>query len=122
MRAISCSSIRWGVATAGVALLLCALPPAFDGINGETAHAGEDGRLVAGKPPVPAADGAIADGEREQPVSDLGDSDQTPPVDQDVDSVNDGDRIGDDSDVANVDVSRKRGDTEPGGVSLDQAF
>jgi len=122
MRAISCSSIRWGVATAGVALLLCALPLTFDGINGKAARAGEDGRLVAGKPPVPAAEGATANGEREQPLSDIGDGDETPPVDQDVDSVNDGDRIGDDSDVANVDVSRNRDDAEPGGVSLDQAF
>src|SRR5262249_23764303 len=108
MRAISCSSIRWGIATAGVALLLCA-PLAFDGSGGKAARAGEDGdsSLLAGKPPVPAADDAAAD-EEEQPVSDLdlGHGAETPPVDQDIDSVNDGDRIGDDSDVANVDVSR----------------
>ena len=124
MRAISCSSIRWGVATAGVALLLCALPLAFDTINGNAARAGEDGnsRLVAGKPPAPAGDGAITYEEQEQPVSDPGDGDETPPVDQNVDSVNDGDRIGDDSDVANVDASRNRDDAEPGEASLEQAF
>src|SRR5262250_1836490 len=102
MRAISCSSIRWGVATVFVALLVCALPLTFDGINGKAARAGDDSSLVAGKPPVAGADGAAAYEEQEEPASDLGDSDETPPVDQDVDSASDGDRIGDDSDVANV--------------------
>ena|SRR5262245_52749466 len=123
MRANSRSSIRWGVATAVVALALGALPLTFgddgDAITGTAALAegGGNGRLVAANPPLPAADGAVAEGEQEQPVSGLADD-----AGQDLGSADDGDRIGDDSDIASVDISAKDADADAGGGPFGEAF
>lgn len=95
MRANSRSSIRWRVATAIVALALCTLPRAAlpDG--------GGNGKLVAARVAEPAADGAASDQE-DQRVDHAG---TMPTIEMDQKLSGDGDRIGDDSDIASVEGS-----------------
>jgi hypothetical protein len=111
MRANSRSSIRWGVATAIVALALGAVPLTVDNdakaITGKAALAdgGGNGRLVAARSPAPAAENALTDAVKSQPISSRADEAVKIEINQDLDSADDGDWIGDDSDVASVDGS-----------------
>ena len=98
MRRHSRSSKRWRVATAVVALALCALPKTA------LADGGGNGRLVAVKLADPSPAGATAGRAIGQPVSYVADGDTEQPVRLEH-SIDDGDRIGDDSDVASVEGS-----------------
>jgi hypothetical protein len=108
MRANSRSSIRWGVATAVVALALGALA-----ITGKAALAdgGGNGRLMAANQRT-LSDDAVSE-EKVQPASDLVD-------DAKATGPDDGNRIGDDSDVASVDGSVNDGDAD--GEFFDETF
>lgn len=98
MRANSRSSSRWRVATAVVALGLCILPKAALG------DGGGNGRLVAVRLSEPVADGATTDQDKGQPISEMvDDAGANPKIeDQKLGDADDGDGIGDDSDVASV--------------------
>ncbi|HUL09348.1 MAG TPA: hypothetical protein VLV76_23655 [Candidatus Acidoferrum sp.] len=98
MRRHSRSSKRWRIATAVVALTLCALPKA------PLADGGGNGRLVAAKLADPSPLGATAGQGIGQPISYVADGDAEQPLRLDR-SIDDGDRIGDDSDVASVEGS-----------------
>jgi hypothetical protein len=111
MRPNSRSSIRWGVATAVVALALSALA-----ITGKAALAdgGGNGRLMAANQRT-LSDDAVSE-EKVQPAPDLvDDAEATGLGDPD-----DGNRIGDDSDVASVDGSVNDGDAD--GDFFDETF
>jgi len=98
MRANSRSSSRWRVAIAVVALGLCAVPKAALG------DGGGNGRLVAAMLSEPIADSA----DKGQPVSEIVDAAGANPkieIDQKLGDAEDGDGIGDDSDVASVEGS-----------------
>ena len=95
MRAKPRSSIRWRVATAIVALTLCALPKAA------LADGGGNGKLVAVKTAEPGGGSAVSDQE-DQRVDDAGDG---APIEIDPTLGGDGDRIPDDSDIASVEGS-----------------
>lgn len=108
MKPNSRNSIRWGVATAVVALALGALPLSFDddgdAIAGKAARAGAggNGRLVAVKSET------LSDEEKKRPASDRADdADEGPATEtnQNLGNGDDGDRIRDDSDIASVDGS-----------------
>ena len=99
MRANSRSSIRRGVTTAVVALALGALPLTA------LADGGGNGRLVAATAPTPAAENALTDDVKSQPISSRADETQKIEIDQDLDRADDGRWIGDDSDIASVDGS-----------------
>ena len=102
MRANSRSSSRWRVAIAVVALGLCALPKAALG------DGGGNGRLVAVRLSEPIADGAMTDPYNGQPISQIVDGAAANPkieVDQKLGDADDGNGIGDDSDVASVEGS-----------------
>jgi hypothetical protein len=118
MKANSRNSIRWGAATAVVALALGVLPLTFDGdaIAGKTAlaDAGGNGRLVAVKSESLNDDTATNSEEKKPPVSDhADDADEGTAIgaNPDLGSADDGDRIRDDSDTASVDGSANDGDT-----------
>jgi hypothetical protein len=117
MRANSRSSSRWRVAIAVVALGLCALPKAALG------DGGGNGRLVAARLSEPNADGAATDRDKGQPVSEMADTGANPKIeiDQKLSDADDGDGIGDDSDVASVEGSVN--DTvDTGGERLGETF
>jgi len=120
MKANSRNSIRWGVATAVVALALGALPLSFDddgdAIAGKAALAGAggNGRLVAVKSETPSDDNAASGEEKMPPASDRADdADEGPATEtnRDLGNGDDGDRIRDDSDIASVDGSVNDGNT-----------
>jgi hypothetical protein len=125
MMANSRNSIRWGVATAVVALALGAIPVTFDADGAASigkaalADAGGNGRLVAANPkPLPGSD-AMGDQEKMQPASAIADDAddlKTTGADQPLVTGDDGDRIEDDSDVASVDRSANDRDAEADGV------
>ena len=116
MRANSRSSIRWRVATAVVALALCALPKAA------LADGGGNGRLVAVRLAEPTADGTMADQGKGQPISEMDDdAGANSKITIDLRSSGDFDSIGDDSDIASVEGSAN--DTvDPGGELLGGSF
>ncbi len=105
MRANSRSSIRWGVATAVVALALGALA-----ITGEAALAdgGGNGRLMAANQRA-LPDDAMRE-EKVQPASDFVDAAMATETGEGLGDPDDGNRIGDDSDVASVDGSANDGE------------
>ena len=123
MRANSRNSIRWSVATAVVALAIGALPLTFnddgDAITGNAALAGEggNGRLVAANSQALLDADAVIDEEKEQSASGLADDaneNQATGTGQGLGNGDDGDRVGDDSDVASVDASANDGDPVDG--------
>jgi hypothetical protein len=99
MRRHSRSSKRWRVATAVVALTLCALPKAA------LADGGGNGRLVAFKPADPAPAEITTGRAIGQPISYVVDSTGTEPALGIERSIDDSHQIGDDSDVASVEGS-----------------
>jgi hypothetical protein len=115
MRANSRNSIRWSIATAAVALALGALPATFDGdaIAGKAALAdgGGNGRLVAVNP-TPPPDAAREQGQPQPapPFADAARHSRADETDQRLGNSDDGDGIGDDSDIASVDGSANDSD------------
>ena len=125
MRANSRNRIRWSVATAVVALAIGALPLTFnddgDAITSNAALAGEggNGRLVAANSEALLdADAVIGEEEeKEQSASDVADDaneNQATGTGRGLGNGDDGDRVGDDSDVASVDASANDGDPVDG--------
>jgi len=111
MRRHSRSSKRWRVATAVVALALCSLPKAA------LADGGGNGRLLAVKLAEPAPPEATTAHAIGQPISYLVDGADTEPPASLERSLDDGDRIGDDSDVASVEGSANDDDGANGEFS-----
>jgi hypothetical protein len=106
MMANSRSSIRWGIATAVVAL-------AFGGlaITGKAvlADGGGNGRLMAVNQKALPGDAMGEEEEKVQAASDLVDDAKATETSQGLGDPDDGIRIGDDSDVASVDGSANDG-------------
>jgi hypothetical protein len=98
--------MRWRVATAVVALALCALPKAA------LADGGGIGRLVTVKLVAAVPAETTAGPANGQPISYRVDSADADPA---VEVTDDGDRIGDDSDVASVEGSANDDDRLDGG-------
>ncbi len=118
MRANSRSSIRWGVATAVVALALGALAITD---KAALADGGGNGRLMAVSQGVPPDD-AMSE-ETVRPVSDFLDDAKATATSQGFGDPDDGNRIADDSDVASVDGSANDGDAaDADGEFFDETF